>query len=96
MPMYTDCLIGMGLLVSVFAAVFSGGFTSVSDITDTAAEEMPSQSVFWMGYILNAAFFGVALELSAIVRIAVASIMGYKQPEIEYGTYTIRNTIKFF
>jgi len=84
LPMYTDCLIGMGLLVSVFAAVFSGGFTSVSDITDTAAEEMPSQSVFWMGYILNAAFFGVALELSAIVRIAVASIMGYKQPEIKY------------
>jgi len=86
LPMYTDCLIGMGLLVSVFAAVFSdvGSLTSVSDITNTAAEEMPSQSIFWMGYILNAAFFGVALELSGIVRITVASIMGYEQPEIEY------------
>merc|ERR1719204_936280 len=88
LPMYADCLVGMGLLVAVFSTLLNDvdAFTNISQLAKVLANELPSQSVFYMGYILNAAFFGLALELSGIVALILSMIMGGEQPEMIYYT----------
>ena len=84
LPMYTDCLIGMGLLISVCASILTdiGDVTSFSKLGDLLADKLPSQSAFWMGYVLSAAFFGLAFELSGIVSLVMQRIGMYEQPEM--------------
>merc|ERR1719464_105224 len=84
--MYADCLIGMGLLVSVFANLLDdiSALTNINDLANMLSNSLPSQSVFYMGYILNGAFFGLFLELSGIIALILSSILGATQPEMVY------------
>jgi len=88
LPMYADCLIGMGLLVAVFSNLLNDldAFTNINELAKVLANELPSQSVFYMGYILNAAFFGLALELSGVVALILSMILGGEQPQMIYYT----------
>eukprot|EP00493_Phyllostaurus_siculus_P025843 UN26188 len=88
LPKYADCLIGMGLLVSVFSTLLTNAdaFTDLKELGNVLSNALPEQSTFYMGYILNAAFFGLAMELSGIVALILSFILGGSQPEMIFYT----------
>jgi len=88
LPKYSDCLIGCGLLVPVFATLLADpdSFSDINDIAQILSDKLPGQSTLYMAYVLNAALFGIAMELSGIVYWITKSLLGGEQPEMIFYT----------
>jgi len=99
---YADCLIGMGLLVSVFSSgVLSSmdaiSSLSASEIWETLGTEVPAQSVFFLTYIITACFINMAMNLAMVVPF-FKNMAGLYKPkpfkfDVQYGVMILMFTI---
>lgn len=88
---YADCLVGMGLLVSVFASgilssVDSLNNLSPSEIWSTLGKEVPAQSVFFITYLVTAGFISLAMNMAMVVPFILNLLGMYAPTTFNYGT----------
>eukprot|EP00494_Astrolonche_serrata_P032422 UN32691 len=70
---YTDCLVGMGLLLSVVASGIFSDFKKFVDFEtslEILATLVPENSTFYINYIVYACFFGLGTEISQVIVLA--------------------------
>jgi len=102
MKRYSDCLVGMGLLVSVFSSgIFSSmnaiANLSAGDIWETLGKKVPAQSVFFLTYIITACFISMSMNLFMILPF-ITNLLGLYAPvvfdyEVQYGIMILMFTI---
>jgi len=87
---YADCLVGMGLLVSVFASGILSSIDSIDELSPAElwtelGNEVPAQSIFFVTYVITACFINMAMNLAMVIPF-VKNIAGlYSQSTFDYG-----------
>jgi len=99
---YADCLVGMGLLVSVFSSGILSSMDAISELSasliwETLGEEVPAQSVFFLTYVITAAFINMAMNLAMVIPF-FKNLCGLYAPatfdyEVQYGVMILMFTI---
>jgi len=97
---YADCLVGMGLLVPIFA---SGVFSSLEGISNLApadiwtslGNKLPAQSIFFVTYVITASFINMAMNLAMIIPF-FQNLVGFYTPQtFNFGTAYSVNILMF-
>merc|ERR550534_484103 len=100
--MYSDSLIGMGLLGTFLSSIFFGSFSDIVEraldfntLRDSLAENIPKVSTFYINYIIYAGLLGLATEISQIVTI-LFDLAGWSDHYEVYWFYYWPSTIYIF
>jgi hypothetical protein len=97
---YADCLVGMGLVVSIFA---SGIFSSLDAIENISSEdvwtslgnEVPAQSIFFVTYVITTCFINIALDLAMVIPFLKNLFCFYSPQTFAYGSVHAVNIFMF-
>jgi len=81
---YADCLVGMGLLVSVFASGILSSIDALNNLSPEEiwtqlGEEVPAQSLFFITYVITACFISLAMNMALLVPF-ILNILGMYAP----------------
>jgi len=88
---YADCLVGMGLLVSVFASGILSSIDALNQLSPSElwtqlGKQVPAQSIFFITYVITACFISMAMSMAMVVPFILNVIGWYAPTTFDYGT----------